>query len=151
MNIRNLLMGINTILLLSMFGCSIFTLEHSNPNDPMNIDELGEQLYPDYVKLYAKQKVAGYLSSSNPSDTYYYKFRGLDNLKIDFDNNSSDYDYDYYLSVKDHNENTVYSYSEYYDKTVSIDKADFNGDYMVITINRGQYSTMIYEIEVKGY
>lgn len=139
--------------LLFVLNCSIFTLDHSNPNDPLNEDVQGEILFPNFEKLYANIAVSDVLSSSGSfSRTYYYKFGNLDSPRIEIDNKSYNYDYYYNIEVYDQ-EGTLKeaSYNEKFDETIYIDKSDFDGDYMVINIDRGNFSYFSYDIEIYGY
>ena len=135
-------------------GCSLFVLDNTNPNDPLNIDVVGQELYPSYEKIYAKNIVYDTLNESyNTTKTYYYKFSDLTDLRIYIKINR--YNYDKYYSVNLYNQNEVLvqrlSELEYSTESISINRDDYSGDYIVIEINNGNYSQLKYNIEVSGY
>lgn len=138
------------VFLVFIINCSIFTLEHTNPNDPSNIEEQEIAQFPDYEKLQIGKRISNILTyPNNTSKKYYYKFNGSEDISIYVKNNYYDYKYYYSIYVYDENENYVTGVPEQgYSKTIYINESDFTGDYMIIEIDIGTYTSFNYGIEI---
>lgn len=139
------------ISLCFVSGCSIFTLDHTNPNDP-SFNSDGGELFPSYTELKIDNKVRGDLSALGTyKKTYFFKFLPGETYTLSFDRlgyESTFYGY-FSLYVLDQDEYQIYHYDELYmDRDFTINTYLFSGDYIILKFELDDLKMMDYTIEL---
>lgn len=134
-------------------GCSIFTLDHTNPNDPVSSGDEAN-LFPNYNKIEVDSKVRGSLSSLNIyTKTYYFKFSAGETYTLIFDRlgyENSFYGY-FSLYILDQNENEIQQYNKLYmDKDFTISTYLIPGEFILLKFELDDLNMMDYTIEVSA-